>query len=77
MRRIGLSEKPSLIAVFQGSKMGTALSRPRQIADPRLSAEKLEAYFKVRQLAIIAYSGGVDNALLAYAAHRALREASE
>ncbi len=55
--------------------MGTAPSSPRQIADPRLSAEKLEAYFKDRQKAIIAYSGGVDSALLAYAAHRALREA--
>ena len=55
--------------------MGTAPSSPRQIADPRLSAEKLEAYFKARQMAIIAYSGGVDSALLAYAAHRALREA--
>jgi uncharacterized protein len=54
--------------------MGTAQSSPRQIADPRLSAEKLEAYFKARQLAIIAYSGGVDSALLAYAAHRALKE---
>jgi len=54
--------------------MGIVQSRPRQIADPRLNAEKLEAYFRTRQTAIIAYSGGVDSALLAYAAHRALKE---
>ena len=41
-------------------------------ADPPVCAQKLEAYFKVQQHAIIAYSGGVDSALLAYAAHRAL-----
>jgi len=43
-----------------------------QNADPQLCAQKLEAYFKAQQHAIIAYSGGVDSALLAYAAHRAL-----
>lgn len=40
--------------------------------NPRLNAAKLEEYFKNRQRAIIAYSGGVDSALLAFAAHRAL-----
>jgi uncharacterized protein len=54
--------------------LGIAQSSPRQIADPRLNAEKLEAYFAARQKAIIAYSGGVDSALLAYAAHRALKQ---
>ncbi|MBW2439319.1 MAG: ATP-dependent sacrificial sulfur transferase LarE [Deltaproteobacteria bacterium] len=41
--------------------------------DPRVGAEKLEAYFKAQKHAIIAYSGGVDSALMAYAAHRALK----
>jgi len=40
--------------------------------NPGLNAAKLEEYFKNRQRAIIAYSGGVDSALLAFAAHRAL-----
>lgn len=40
--------------------------------DPQAGAEKLEAYFKAQKHAIIAYSGGVDSALMAYAAHRAL-----
>ena len=35
-------------------------------------AKKLEAYFSERPGAIIAYSGGVDSALLAYTAHLAL-----
>jgi uncharacterized protein len=39
-----------------------------------ISANKLENYFKQRQHAIVAYSGGVDSALLAYAAHRALKD---
>ena len=37
-------------------------------------AENLANYFKKQQHAIIAYSGGVDSALLAYAAHRALED---
>lgn len=41
-------------------------------ADPQICAEKLEDYFKRQQHAIIAYSGGVDSALLAYTAHRTL-----
>ena len=50
-------------------------STSKQIApdmDPQAGAEKLEGYFKAQKHAIIAYSGGVDSALMAYAAHRAL-----
>jgi uncharacterized protein len=36
------------------------------------NARKLKAYFVKKGRAIIAYSGGVDSALLAYAAHQAL-----
>ena len=36
------------------------------------NAQKLSAYFLKRDRAIIAYSGGVDSGLLAYAAHRVL-----
>lgn len=36
------------------------------------NAQKLSQYFQEKGRAIIAYSGGVDSALLAYAAHRAL-----
>jgi pyridinium-3,5-biscarboxylic acid mononucleotide sulfurtransferase len=52
--------------------MGIAPDKYEQSADPGLWAEKLNAYFKAQQHAIIAYSGGVDSALLAFAAHRAL-----
>ena len=52
--------------------MGLAPDKYEQSADPGLCAEKLNAYFKAQQRAIIAYSGGVDSALLAFAAHRAL-----
>ena len=38
--------------------------------NPQVCAQKLEAYFKAQGHAIIAYSGGVDSALMAYAAHR-------
>ena len=41
---------------------------------PRQSAQKLEAHLKKMQQTMIAYSGGVDSALLAVAAHRALGE---
>jgi len=37
-------------------------------------AENLANFFKKQQHTIIAYSGGVDSALLAYAAHRALED---
>jgi uncharacterized protein len=40
--------------------------------DPQRNAEKLEEFFKKQGHAIVAYSGGVDSALLAYAANRAL-----
>jgi len=53
-------------------KMGIVLENIGQNADSQVCAQKLEAYFKAQQHAIIAYSGGVDSALLAYAAHRAL-----
>jgi uncharacterized protein len=52
--------------------MGTVPDKIDQSADPSLWAAKLDRYFKAQQHAIIAYSGGVDSALLAYAAHRAL-----
>lgn len=40
--------------------------------EPRLSAQKLEAHLNNMQRTLIAYSGGVDSALLAYAAHKSL-----
>jgi len=48
---------------------------PEQEANPALCAENLAEFFKAQQHAIVAYSGGVDSALLAYAAHRALQDA--
>ena len=52
--------------------MGMAIDNNLQAADPRIDARRLDDYFKTQQHAIIAYSGGVDSALLAFAAHRAL-----
>ena len=52
--------------------MGIAIDDNLGSADPQLCARKLDGYFKTQQHAIIAYSGGVDSALLAFAAHRAL-----
>jgi uncharacterized protein len=40
--------------------------------DPRISAQKLEKYLSKMQPTMIAYSGGVDSALLAYATHKVL-----
>jgi len=54
--------------------MGIVTDKIGRQADPQLCAEKLDEYFKAQQHAIIAYSGGVDSALLAYAAHRALTD---
>jgi len=54
--------------------MGIVTDKIERKADPQLCAEKLNEYFKAQQHAIIAYSGGVDSALLAYAAHRALAD---
>jgi len=42
--------------------------------EPRKSAQKLEEHLKKRQQTMIAFSGGVDSALLAFAAHRVLGE---
>jgi uncharacterized protein len=42
--------------------------------EPRQSAQKLEEYLEKIQQTMIAFSGGVDSALLAYAAHRVLGE---
>jgi uncharacterized protein len=53
--------------------MQKTVNQIRADMDPRVGAEKLEAYFKAQKHAIIAYSGGVDSALMAYAAHRALK----
>ena len=42
--------------------------------EPRQSAQNLEEHLKKMQQTLIAYSGGVDSALLAFAAHRVLGE---
>jgi len=55
--------------------MRTELDNPEQIANPASYAKNLAEFFKMQQHAIVAYSGGVDSALLAYAAHRALEDA--
>ena len=54
--------------------METVLEQAENKMSPRLNAANLEEYFKAQQQAIVAYSGGVDSALLAYAAHRALKD---
>ena len=41
---------------------------------PEVDAQRLQDYFRDHDYGIIAYSGGVDSALLAYVAHRALGE---
>lgn len=46
--------------------------RPEPENEAAAKAQKLNDYFVTKERAIIAYSGGVDSALLAYAAHRAL-----
>ncbi len=53
--------------------METTVNQIGPDMNPQVGAEKLEAYFKAQKHAIVAYSGGVDSALLAYAAHRALK----
>ncbi len=40
----------------------------------QICAKELDDYFSKFSSAVIAYSGGVDSALLAYAAHRSLGE---
>ena len=44
----------------------------QQNGSPETWSTKLKAYFARYEGAIIAYSGGVDSALLAYVAHLAL-----
>ena len=49
--------------------------KPKQPAlenEAAANAQKLNDYFLKKEHAIVAYSGGVDSALLAYAAHQAL-----
>ena len=53
--------------------METLINQIGPDMDPQVGAEKLETYFKAQKHAIVAYSGGVDSALMAYAAHRALK----
>jgi uncharacterized protein len=52
--------------------METASSNLNHIVNPRRGAKKLEEFFRKQRRSIVAYSGGVDSALLAYAANRAL-----
>jgi len=52
--------------------MTSMLEESNLQSDPEIAAGKLEDYFRRQRHAIVAYSGGVDSALLAYAAHRAL-----
>ncbi|UCD79136.1 MAG: ATP-dependent sacrificial sulfur transferase LarE [Desulfobacterales bacterium] len=54
--------------------MTNLAEKTEQNMDPRSCAARLEDYFKSQQQAIVAYSGGVDSALLAYASHRALKD---
>jgi uncharacterized protein len=54
--------------------MITEPDNPEHVSNPARYAESLTKFFKTRQGAIVAYSGGVDSALLAYAAHRALED---
>ncbi len=55
--------------------MRTEPDNPEQAVNPAVYASSLAQFFKTQQHAIVAYSGGVDSALLAYAAHRALEDA--
>ena len=54
--------------------MRTELDNPEQIINPASYAKNLAEFFNTQQHAVVAYSGGVDSALLAYAAHRALED---
>jgi len=55
--------------------MRIELEKPEQVINPAFHAQNLAEFFNTQQHAIVAYSGGVDSALLAYAAHRALEDA--
>jgi uncharacterized protein len=52
--------------------MGIVFNNPEYGMNPRQNAERLEEFFKNHRHAIVAYSGGVDSALLAYTANRVL-----
>ncbi|UCF94306.1 MAG: ATP-dependent sacrificial sulfur transferase LarE [Desulfobacterales bacterium] len=52
--------------------MKTAQIEPESRLKAEIDAGKLENYFSQYHHVIVAYSGGVDSALLAYAAHRVL-----
>ena len=56
------------------NKMKRALDQTEHRGNPEVNAARLEEYFQNQRQAIIAYSGGVDSALLAFAAHRALKD---
>ena len=55
--------------------MITEPDNPEHVSNPARYAESLTKFFKTQRGAIVAYSGGVDSALLAYAAHRAIEDA--
>ena len=55
--------------------MKAELDNSDQVANPAVYAENLTEFFQNQRHAIVAYSGVVDSALLAYAAHRALGDA--
>ncbi|MEJ2153927.1 MAG: ATP-dependent sacrificial sulfur transferase LarE [Desulfobacteraceae bacterium] len=55
-------------------KMDTVEKVKKSQVDEKAVAGRLHDYFSKFSGAIIAYSGGVDSALLAYAAHRAMGE---
>jgi uncharacterized protein len=57
-----------------GQKMESMLENSAQNTNSGLCAENLVNFFRKQQHAIVAYSGGVDSALLAYAAYRALAD---
>jgi uncharacterized protein len=49
-------------------------NNPEQKIDTKACATRLEQYFSTHAYAIVAYSGGVDSALLAYTAHLVLKD---
>lgn len=53
--------------------MKTDQDKAQLETDQEVCAQELEDYFSMHDGAIVAYSGGVDSALLAYVAHLALR----
>ena len=54
--------------------MGIVSEYSKQNTEPQFIAKKLQNYFKRQRQVIVAYSGGVDSALLAYAGHRAIKD---